>query len=154
MASTAHGDVTNVFADAMSQLEVVTKHVRSPAGPHSVEGLLVQHQLTESQLRSKGACDAANQIARGVIGILEDFNEATADWDLEKYKLNVPCVSLLPASCRPANPDNLCSQSQRAPVVLPSLSQRRPRHLGNMSRRSTQAPGPLLQPFRQAKRTS
>jgi hypothetical protein len=45
------------------------------------------------QLRDKDENEAANSIAKATISILNIFNDATADWDIEKCLMNPLPVS-------------------------------------------------------------
>jgi hypothetical protein len=52
------------------------------------------------QLRDKGENEVANSIAKATISMLNIFNDATADWDIEKCLMNPLPVS---TNCKPSS---------------------------------------------------
>src|ERR1700722_9359363 len=79
-------DVSATMGNALGHLERITEHVSIPK-PVCV--LLADF----GQLRDKDENEAANSIAKATISILNIFNDATADWDIEKCLMNPPPVS-------------------------------------------------------------
>jgi hypothetical protein len=104
-----------------------------------------------AQLRDKDENEAANSIAKATISILNIFNDATADWDIEKCLMDPLPVSI---DCKPSS-----SPRARLTIFRPRLSFleettspfgfRKRLQLVKLSKISRRAPGPPWQPLRQ-----
>jgi hypothetical protein len=79
-------DVSATMGETLGLLERITEHVSVPA-----PSLLVG--ANGIKLREKDENEAANSIAKATISIVNIFNDATADWDIEKCLMNPPPVS-------------------------------------------------------------
>lgn len=82
-----HQEISINMSEALMHLGWITEHVcytrRHPADA-------IMRLIMTLQLRAKDSNGAANEIAKHTITILNIFNDATADWDVEK------CVSRIP----------------------------------------------------------
>jgi hypothetical protein len=103
------------------------------------------------QLRDKNENEAANSIAKATISILNIFNDATADWDIEKCLMNPLPVS---TACK-----SYSNPRARLTIFRPRLSSlqettspfgfRKKLQLVKLPKKSRRTPGPPWQPLRQ-----
>ena len=92
-------DASKVLEKVLGHLDQVVEHVSRSIPPNSMS-------LTQIQLRNKNEYDAANNIAKDTVRIVDAFNNATAPWDMDTFLMSPRTVHRPNPTLSKAGPQN------------------------------------------------